>query len=89
MKTHTPRRGPWNAEWGRCPTTGKRSYPSRGLARRAVSIIAAGKGGASLYRCPDCRQYHTSSYPPNVARAMSYLLESLAEDRRKAKRGKK
>lgn len=72
----------WRPEWGRCPKTGKRSYPSRAQARTACR----GVGTGTLYRCAHCDQFHLTSYPPNVARAITYLLESLRDERRAEKR---
>lgn len=69
----------WRPEWGRCPLRPfKRCYPCRKMARTAVR----GLGVGTIYRCEDCGKYHLTSYPPNVARAITYLLDSLRCDRR-------
>lgn len=72
----------WRPEWGRCPKNGKRSYPKRSLARTACR----GVGSGTPYRCQHCGDYHLTSYPPNVARAISYLIESMRDDRRQETR---
>lgn len=81
-RLHAPRRGAWHPEMGRCPVTRKRQFPTRAIARRAVRILGPQAGGGSLYRCDACGFYHVSHYPPNVARAIQYLLDSLRHDRK-------
>lgn len=89
-KPATPRRGGWNPAWGLCPATQKRNYPDRATARRGLRLNGEIHGG-SIYRCnkPGCGAYHITHYPPNVQRAIGYLLASLEDDRRKAKRKRK
>lgn len=80
----TPRRGGWQSAFGKCATTGKRCYPSRGVARRARRLTPKDQGGGSSYRCRHCGKYHLSTYPANVMAAIRYLLRSMtpAERRR-------
>lgn len=84
-KPAIPRRGGWNPAWGLCPVQGKRCFPDRGTARRGLRLNGEIHGG-SVYRCNHCDQYHVTHYPPNVQRAIGYLLASLEDDRRKGRR---
>jgi hypothetical protein len=70
----------WHPGMGKCSQPPhKRSYPSRKAAAKAQAVH-----GGSYYRCRACGDYHLTSYPPNVQRAITLLTESLRDDRRKA-----
>lgn len=79
----TPRRGAWQSGFGRCDNTGKRCYPNRGVARRARRLTPKDQGGGSVYRCRHCGEYHLTTYPPNVIRAIRYLLNSMSKAERR------
>ena len=47
-----------------CPTSGKHSFSSEGVARQAANNRmnkGSGTGRLRVYRCPDCGQFHLSS----------------------------
>lgn len=73
----------WHPGMGRCHDTGKRCFPNRAKAR--VEQRIRGLGG--VYRCSRCDKYHITSYPPNVMRAILYLLRSLTPAERRLWRG--
>lgn len=66
----TPKDG-WREAWGKCPRTGKRSYPTRHAA-----IVAARRNpcGASVYRCPHCDEHHLTHYTARVQKAIRLVL---------------
>lgn len=72
MKHHGRDLG-WRGAYGRCPQPPhKRSYPTRHNAKRMARHT-----GGSAYQCPHCSDWHLSHYPPNVQRAIAYLINSL------------
>jgi len=50
-----------------CPVTGKLDYPDRAAALQALRKVRARRSHAhktkegSVYRCPECRNWHLSS----------------------------
>lgn len=49
-------------EYEYCPEKGKRIFHTRGEAERAVrEVRAKRKGEQSVYQCPCCGYYHTTS----------------------------
>lgn len=65
---HIPKSS-WRVEWGRCPTTDKRNFPSRDTAKKE-----AHRAGMHAYKCPDCKKYHLSSQSHELRKAYKLLL---------------
>lgn len=66
--TRPEKRPSWSLDWGKCPATGKRSFPRVGDVK-----IAARAAGLRYYKCAHCGDYHLTSQPATLQKAYKLL----------------
>jgi hypothetical protein len=54
---------PPKPKWKRCEASGKRGYATREDAVAATAHFSRSQSykGQSIYRCPNCRRFHTTT----------------------------
>jgi len=52
--------------WTTCPDCGKRRYPTRAEARKAMRAIRSRDGRLNAYRCPVGNDWHLGHLPVDI-----------------------